>query len=119
MISCAMCILDQDMAANPEISGIYYGFKCHGGGFGIEGFVLFNDDKDEAEVGRLLPGMVIRIFHHNNDANHFCAFVHCTAIFTKWGNMVVDDSAFTFEIHWHYHELNQVHVIEQEFDFTE
>ena len=118
MIPFAMCILDQDMAANSEVSGIFYGFKRHGGGFGIEGFVLFNDDKDDNEVGRLLPGMVIRIFNHDNDANRFCAFVCRTAIFTKWG-MVVDESTFPFEIEWFYHELNQVHLITEEFDFDD
>ena len=95
------------MSANPEVSGIFYGFKRHGGGFGIEGFVLFLDDINENDVGMLLPEFVIRIFNHDNDANRFLAFVRHTAIFTKWG-LIVDEDTFPFEIDWFYHELNQV-----------
>ena len=111
-----MRILDQDMAANPEVSDIFYGFKRHGGGFGIEGFVLFVDDKNENDVSRLLPEFVIRIFNHDNDANRFRAFVHRTAIFTKWG-MDGNDDTFPVEIEWFYHELNEVHLIAEEFNF--
>ena len=53
----------------------YYGFKCHDTDFGIDGFVLFYAYKDEIEVGMLLLGMIIMIFNHDNDANHFYEFV--------------------------------------------
>ena len=114
----AMRILDQDMAANHEVSGLFYGFKRHGRGFGIEGYVLFENDKNEAEVGRLLPGMFIRIFNHDNDANRFRAFVCRTAIYTKWGMRAEEDN-FTFEIQNHYHELEEVHDNNQGFEFAQ
>ena len=118
MIPRIMHILDQEMLSNPEVNGIFYGFKCHGGSFGIEGFVLFLDDKHENTVRMLLPGLIIRVFNHDNDANRFRAFVCRTSIFSKWG-MAVNENTFTYEIQWHYNELDQVHVIEQEFDFFE
>src|SRR5687768_11505140 len=107
MIPCAMCILVQDMAANPEVSGVFYGFKRHGTGFGIEGYILFLNDKDETEVKLLFPNFGIRIFDHDNDTNRFHSFVRHTSIFTKWG-MSLDESTFTFAIQWHNHELDQV-----------
>ena len=118
MVPHAMHILDQEMGSHPEVSGIFYGFKHHGSGFGIEGFILFLDGKDENKIRRLLPGFGIRVFNHDNDANHFRAFVCRTSIFTKWG-LAVNETSFTFEIQWQYHELEEEHHNDQEFAFAQ
>ena len=97
MVPHALCILDEDMAANIEVSELFYGFKSHGEGFAIEGYVLFPHAKDETEVGRLLPGFNYVPFNIDNDAVHFSRFICHTFIFTKWG-VAVDETLITSEV---------------------
>ena len=118
MVSCAMHILDEDMAANSEVSELFYGFKCHGKGFAIEGYVLFPYANDETEVGRLLPGLNFVPFDNDNDSVYTSRFVCCSFIFTKWG-VAVDETLITFEVEWHYQEAQQEHNNDQQFEFAQ
>ena len=55
LIPQAMKILDEQATAADNVSEIFYGFRCHGGGFGIEGYITFAVDKGLNIVHDLLP----------------------------------------------------------------
>ena len=118
MVPYTMRILDEDMATNSEVNEIFYGFKRHGGGFGIEGFILFVDEKEESEVGGLIPGFTLMPFNYDIDADHFGSFVRRTSIFTKWG-VARDGTITALETQWHYHELEEVHQYDQDVSFAQ
>ena len=61
-------ILDVVMAHHSRTNEIFYGFRCHGEGFTIEGFVDFGVDINENEVQDLLPGFEGRMIAHFHDA---------------------------------------------------
>ena len=63
MIPQAMLILDEDATKTDHVNEIFYGFRRHGGGFGIEGYILFTMEKDLNFVEELLPIFALRTFN--------------------------------------------------------
>ena len=81
----AMKILDVDVANHGRASEMFYGFRWHGAGFTIEGYVGFGVEMSENEVQDILPGFEVRRFAFVNQAYLSHDELHCNCIFTIHG----------------------------------
>ena len=67
LIPQAMKILNEQATTADKVNEIFYGFRRHGRGFGIEGYITFTVEKDLNNIHELLPIFVLRIFNVHND----------------------------------------------------
>jgi len=78
-------ILDVVMAYHSRANEIFYGFRQHGEGFTIEGFVDYGEQMNEDYVQDHLPGSEVSMIAHFHDAVCLQDEVRCNCIFTKHG----------------------------------
>ena len=99
-----MRILDQDATHADHVNKIFYGFRHHGGGFAIEGYITFKVKKDLNFVHGLLTIFGLNTINAINDGICFHSFLICHSIFTK-GGQAWDEDIITLDVEWHYNEL--------------
>ena len=92
-----------------QVSEILYAFSCHGGGFGIKGYIVseFNEKLNFAH--ELLPINVLRIFNIIIEGLCFCSFSLLYSIFTNWGQ-AWDANNITLDEEYHYNDLKAEQV---------
>ena len=101
-------ILDVVMAYHSRANEIFYGFRQHGEGFTIEGFVDFGVDMVENEVQDLLPGFEVRMLAFIHDAICLCDELCHNCIYTKHG-VAWDHDYIEFVVDQHDNNLDEDH----------
>ena len=102
----AMTTLDFNVANHPEVNEMFYGFRCHNGGYTIEGYVSVGDGVDDNVIHDLLPGFEVRRYAWFHEAFVMRARVTEISLFTKHG--VAWDNDFV-DLHyvWNAHNMNE------------
>jgi len=104
MIPQALRILDEDATHADQVSEMFYGFRRHGGGFGIEGYIAFEVEKELSFVQELLPIFALTTFNFIAQGIRFRNFLLRRSIFIKYGQ-AWDEDIIVLEVDWRYHEL--------------
>ena len=100
----AMGILDFDAATHDGVSELFYGFRHHGRGYTIEGYVAFGVNVGDDEVQHLLHGFEVRRYNFSHHAYVLHGHVTEISLFTKHGvSWDYDYVNLVFE--WHHQNM--------------
>ena len=105
-------LIDQYLVErNNGINETFYGFRVHGNGFAIDGYIKFLMGMDKEDVGVLMPGFQLLPFpHYDRDWKLVQTYIKDQSIFTKWRAGITGlTPTILNEVEWQYmehHELN-------------
>ena len=81
----AQYTLDITMANDPEVDCMVYGLRCVGGSMAVDGYIVFNMEKELTMVQALLSSFVVKVSDYNQNNNLYCFLkYHSICIKTWW-----------------------------------